>query len=416
MFFSENLTYPGFVEYTLRALLLIKEGFGMKKIFHRTEKAFTVACHAENTKQTIKNILHPLNFSAFQDDFNEKCKDAFTLAETLTTLLVIGIVASLTIPSLMANYKERQFASAKKKAMSTLLNGYKKMISEEATTFQDMPIFKCNGDFNCLSEIHKKIFSVVSDKGRTNTDLPGSYQKLSTNDEAAFNWANVPYIFTTSDGTVNGFVLDDENTSFSVVVDLNGKNSPNKVAKDLVKFRITNKAEIQEVTSELDDMAYTSGYISGYGNGTSGYDSGMSGYDTGSSGYDSGTSGYDSGMSGYDTGSSGYSSGTSGYGDSSGFSNKFSDNGSGCNASNLGGCKSNSDIGNLYQSASSDNAFYGSYGSERMKMIKMNNGDCLYIGYQDGSCYSHGADCTDVGPLGNGYCYQIHPKNSQYCR
>ena len=252
MFFSENLTYPGFVEYTLRALLLIKEGFGMKKIFHRTEKAFTVACHAENTKQTIKNILHPLNFSAFQDDFNEKCKDAFTLAETLTTLLVIGIVASLTIPSLMANYKERQFASAKKKAMSTLINGYRKMMAEEGTEFSAMNIFDCGQDFNCYSEIHKKIFQLANEKSKTNDGLPASYQQASDSEAVSFDWNNVPYIFTTADGMTNGFVLDEGKSSFSVVVDLNGVMSPNKVSKDLVKFRINKGGEITEVTSELD--------------------------------------------------------------------------------------------------------------------------------------------------------------------
>lgn len=48
-----------------------------------------------------------------------KCK-AFTLAEVLITLGIIGIVAALTIPTLIANTKSQQFRSQFKKTLSTL--------------------------------------------------------------------------------------------------------------------------------------------------------------------------------------------------------------------------------------------------------------------------------------------------------
>lgn len=38
-------------------------------------------------------------------------KKAFTLAEVLTTLMVIGVVAAITIPSMMNSYKERETVS-----------------------------------------------------------------------------------------------------------------------------------------------------------------------------------------------------------------------------------------------------------------------------------------------------------------
>ena len=49
-------------------------------------------------------ILVPIISIYVKDDFMKK--RAFTLAETLITLLVIGIVAALTIPSLMQNINE----------------------------------------------------------------------------------------------------------------------------------------------------------------------------------------------------------------------------------------------------------------------------------------------------------------------
>ncbi len=49
-------------------------------------------------------------------------KQAFTLAEVLITLGIIGVVAAMTIPTLMANIKARQYTSRFKKAVSTLSN------------------------------------------------------------------------------------------------------------------------------------------------------------------------------------------------------------------------------------------------------------------------------------------------------
>ena len=47
-------------------------------------------------------------------------KNAFTLAEVLITLGIIGVVAAMTIPTLISNTNGAQFKSAYKKALSTL--------------------------------------------------------------------------------------------------------------------------------------------------------------------------------------------------------------------------------------------------------------------------------------------------------
>ena len=47
-------------------------------------------------------------------------KKAFTLAEVLITLMIIGIVAALTIPSVISNYQQQEFKTGLKKAVSVL--------------------------------------------------------------------------------------------------------------------------------------------------------------------------------------------------------------------------------------------------------------------------------------------------------
>ena len=52
-------------------------------------------------------------------------KFAFTLAEVLITLGIIGVVAAMTIPTLIAKYTETMTISKLKKAYATITNVYK---------------------------------------------------------------------------------------------------------------------------------------------------------------------------------------------------------------------------------------------------------------------------------------------------
>jgi prepilin-type N-terminal cleavage/methylation domain-containing protein len=49
-------------------------------------------------------------------------KPAFTLAEVLITLAIIGVVAALTIPTVVRNYQKQETITRLKKAYSALAN------------------------------------------------------------------------------------------------------------------------------------------------------------------------------------------------------------------------------------------------------------------------------------------------------
>jgi len=55
-------------------------------------------------------------------------KAAFTLAEVLITLGIIGVVAALTIPSLIANYKDKETIVKLKKVYSVLSQAYQRAV------------------------------------------------------------------------------------------------------------------------------------------------------------------------------------------------------------------------------------------------------------------------------------------------
>ena len=57
---------------------------------------------------------------------------AFTLAEVLITLTIIGIVAAFTIPTLMANVTQRVFTSAQDVALKKITEATNQMKTNDA--------------------------------------------------------------------------------------------------------------------------------------------------------------------------------------------------------------------------------------------------------------------------------------------
>ena len=58
-------------------------------------------------------------------------KIGFTLAETLIVLGIIGVVAAMTIPNLINNYKAQRLHTKFQKTYSLLQQGFKQMEAED---------------------------------------------------------------------------------------------------------------------------------------------------------------------------------------------------------------------------------------------------------------------------------------------
>ena len=83
----------------------------------------------------------------------------FTLAEVLITLGIIGVVAALTLPSLIANYRKQQYVNSLKAGYSILNNGFRTMMADE-----------------CVDDIEDtELFSVIKSVG-SDTDTVASEQ------------------------------------------------------------------------------------------------------------------------------------------------------------------------------------------------------------------------------------------------
>ena len=174
-------------------------------------------------------------FSRFTSYFSLR-KTAFTLAEVLITLGIIGVVAAMTMPSLIQNHKEKETVVKLKKINSTLQNAYNLMRQEEfggtVTSVQD---YGTNNEFVDTFTKYLKVQKVchvgeVADCFDTKT----SY-KTFANGLADGIYASQSTSFILNDGTV--VILSGmTSTSQQLFVDLNGKNPPNALGKDVFSF------------------------------------------------------------------------------------------------------------------------------------------------------------------------------------
>lgn len=63
--------------------------------------------------------------------FKQSGRKGFTLAEVLITLGVIGVVAAMTLPTVIANYQKKVLVTQLKKEVSVIENYFKKVVADE---------------------------------------------------------------------------------------------------------------------------------------------------------------------------------------------------------------------------------------------------------------------------------------------
>jgi len=181
-----------------------------------------------------------------------KSKNAFTLAEVLITLVIIGVVAALTISAVINTYVERSTISKVKKGLSTIAQA--KKLAET----QHGPIE--GWDFGGWSEeSEKKFFSylkpyivVIKDCGTRDESCyqsDGVYYLNGTIGNYNYNSNNLYYKFVLSDGGVMIFAVypgkcvtsedDKNNVCATFVYDVNGVKSPNTYGHDIFAYTFT---------------------------------------------------------------------------------------------------------------------------------------------------------------------------------
>jgi len=160
---------------------------------------------------------------------------AFTLAEVLITLGIIGVLAAILIPLLISKIQHRQNISALKKAYSILQQAENNIYVDYGMN----SVFLCStNDSYCLGDIYKQYLKIL----KYDKYIPNSDPEICFGANAVIlNSTENHYCITTVDGIIFDFDMEfSSNSSHTALinVDINGIKKPNLFGKDRYIFRI----------------------------------------------------------------------------------------------------------------------------------------------------------------------------------
>ena len=194
-----------------------------------------------------------------------KNNKGFTLAEVLITLVIIGIVATLTIPTLINNYQKHQYVIQLKKNYNILSNGFRMILAKEGVTrVTDTTLWS---KFGNTSSITYETANNNANKQAFLAELSKTFSIASTSSpEVTYStWLRNAYATMTSslsggivlkDGTIIYYTFyktpkteygGDNFTNYvgMLSVDVNGTKKPNVMGRDLFRFWLFSDGVIE---------------------------------------------------------------------------------------------------------------------------------------------------------------------------
>ena len=190
---------------------------------------------------TTKQLQEPNNVT------NKKV--AFTLAEVLITLGIIGVVAALTLPALIQNYQKKVYVNKLKKVSSTIEQGFGLMFADEGVDkFSDIPIFQSteNGPVGTYDEEFckylKKYFKFADVSEGATDKKPYVIKYIGSND--GDDLSSDTYL-KFSDGTWIEFTYFPDEQSMNAQFDINGSQNPNEYGRDYFYININDNGKIE---------------------------------------------------------------------------------------------------------------------------------------------------------------------------
>ena len=185
--------------------------------------------------------------------FFESKKHAFTLAEVLITLVIVGVVAALTLPTLMTKYQQHVFENQFKKSLYTISQIVAKTRSELGVSKLAQYCVEYNasngGYYNnneCTEKINKLLIKTSTNKLNNykgilytihrDDNTIRTYNNKNYFNDIGSSLKSVFYVNQLSDGSFLGIHIVGGQLVLSV--DLNGYKKPNRLGYDIFMFNI----------------------------------------------------------------------------------------------------------------------------------------------------------------------------------
>ena len=193
--------------------------------------------------------------------FNSK-NNGFTLAEVLITLGIIGVVAAMTLPTLIQNQQKRSLEVATQKFYSTMSQAVKKYMADEGVDdLRNTPLASDNYEDTDSPEAIASIRDFVTKYLKVVEECDHEANNCFAPVYKSWDGSAPDYNFTTEANRSGrrDYVLSDgvvirisywnyQESPIDLYVDINGKKGPNRVGYDLWAMSIFYDGSIDEST------------------------------------------------------------------------------------------------------------------------------------------------------------------------
>lgn len=189
---------------------------------------------------------------------------AFTMAEVLITLGIIGIVAAMTFPGVIEGYQKVQTVNKLKKVYSVIQQAIQRAeVDHEHAEFWDFTLPK-----EKFTEIYiKPYYQILTDYDKAN--FPKDYHTYCRDERICDSYGQFQRSsrIVLIDGTLLGFnnattIINNNRMSIiTIIADINGFQKPNQYGKDIFLFEVEPEKGLMPyglgITAGLDNSEET---------------------------------------------------------------------------------------------------------------------------------------------------------------
>ena len=192
--------------------------------------------------------------------FNNVRKHAFTLAEVLVTLGIIGIVSAMTIPSLTQSWQKQAYVTQLKKVYSQLSQAAELAIQNEKVISLDESKYSNNRTGG--KEFLKDYFKIVKDCDTASGCFSNSYRNIDGSQVNTSHFIEYTPSVVTADGVAIGIygsgwdfsnISSDDHGYQGYYVDINGQKGPNIVGRDFFYLEVYSDGKVSESYEPVPD-------------------------------------------------------------------------------------------------------------------------------------------------------------------
>ena len=212
-------------------------------------------CHANQTRILSKEYSFVAGDYVRSTAHHSLKSAAFTLAEVLVTLGIIGVVSAMTVPTLMQNYQRQSYVTQLHKVYNEMSQGFQQMMTDRnALNLKETGLLNTTEQ---ATETFKNYFKVVQDCGNNFSPCFASEYRSTTGSSikpAEANWWSSSFVL--ADGAAIGLhgLIDYSagNVSYPygyMYVDINGAKGPNIVGRDFFLFYYFNDGTLDDVVT-----------------------------------------------------------------------------------------------------------------------------------------------------------------------